>query len=523
MTTQFVTSDPRTGGGLVASVGATVYYVTGGAATELLKYGTGNTEWCTKPTNGAGRPVTSDPRSGGGLSGPVGDVVMYVTGGAGTLLVKYGTAATAWVPVPMIAGVSAIGHGHVQNDVTGLVADLAGKSPTVHSHAQSDVTDLVGDLAAKSDVGHTHAGSDLAGFAAGRVPFGDGAALTTDAAFLFDSTNDILTVGTPSGTDPQLVAAFSRFGAAADAFLMIEAGTAKDPGVWFIADDANLDGAIFLDYSDGKKLKIALGDVNSDADRQTATKVWIEQDGDTGIGVTPGAKLHAKETTTGLGVARFEHSHAAGYAGAEFVDSAAAYQYGVGYGNASVGVTYLRQVGYLYSATSKNFVIANPTRAEHTFGMTAGQAFYEIHAGGDAGVSTASRLRLKYSSTLNQLLASRNAGAYGNVDARAWISPAALASGSTNNWNPSHVPGSLIRATPDAAASTVTGLVALADASAVTVVNIGTTNLILNHEDGASTAANRFLLPGSANLTLTPNASAALRYDGTSARWRFCP
>jgi hypothetical protein len=48
---------------------------------------------------------------------------------------------------------------------------------------------------------------------------------------------------------------------------------------------------------------------------------------------------------------------------------------------------------------------------------------------------------------------------------------------------------------------------------------VGAQNRVLKH-DVTSTAANRFLLLGSVDLTLAPNDSAVLWYDTTSSRWR---
>jgi hypothetical protein len=51
-------------------------------------------------------------------------------------------------------------------------------------------------------------------------------------------------------------------------------------------------------------------------------------------------------------------------------------------------------------------------------------------------------------------------------------------------------------------------------------INVGSFDIVLKHEDAASTAANRFLNSTGADLTLTANQTALLVYDGTSARWR---
>lgn len=97
--TTYVTSDPRSSG-LAAVVGSSVLYVpaigpTAGVATQLYKYATGDTDWCTLLAGAGATPVTADPRTAG-RAGPVDARVLYVTGGEGTLLYKYGTSDTAW-------------------------------------------------------------------------------------------------------------------------------------------------------------------------------------------------------------------------------------------------------------------------------------------------------------------------------------------------------------------------------------------------------------------------------------------
>jgi hypothetical protein len=95
MSVPFATTDPRIAGRTDA-VGASVIYVTGGAGVLLFKYGTSNTAWCTVPVEGASEPVTADPRTGAGLARHVGARVMYVTGKTGATLLKYGTGDTDW-------------------------------------------------------------------------------------------------------------------------------------------------------------------------------------------------------------------------------------------------------------------------------------------------------------------------------------------------------------------------------------------------------------------------------------------
>lgn len=117
MSTAFTTINPVSTG-LAAKVGATVLYISssGGAATSYTKYGVGDTAWCATPAMGGGEPVTADPRTGSGLARDIGARVLYVTGGVGTLLRKYGFGATEWCTWDPPAA----SHTHATSDVIGL-------------------------------------------------------------------------------------------------------------------------------------------------------------------------------------------------------------------------------------------------------------------------------------------------------------------------------------------------------------------------------------------------------------------
>lgn len=99
------------------------------------------------------------------------------------------------------------------------------------------------------------------------------------------------------------------------------------------------------------------------------------------------------------------------------------------------------------------------------------------------------------------------------------ITPTQL-SANTDNWNP---PGlaraDVIRASTDASRN-LTGIVAPVVDRLLILDNIGANDLVLVH-NATSTAANRFLCPGDADMTLTPDTDVWLQYDLASARWRI--
>lgn len=100
------------------------------------------------------------------------------------------------------------------------------------------------------------------------------------------------------------------------------------------------------------------------------------------------------------------------------------------------------------------------------------------------------------------------------------ISPAALTGSQQDNYAPSGI-GTATRIRQDAttAATIITGITTGADGRVLILDNIGVVNLVLAH-DVTSTAANRFLCPGSVNVAVVPNSSALLVYDATDSRWR---
>jgi hypothetical protein len=65
----------------------------------------------------------------------------------------------------------------------------------------------------------------------------------------------------------------------------------------------------------------------------------------------------------------------------------------------------------------------------------------------------------------------------------------------------------------------LTGLVAAASGTTRLLVNVGAFNLVLKHQV-TSTAANRFLCQGAADIVLGPDDAADVWYDGTTQRWR---
>jgi len=97
------------------------------------------------------------------------------------------------------------------------------------------------------------------------------------------------------------------------------------------------------------------------------------------------------------------------------------------------------------------------------------------------------------------------------------ISPPTIRA-TTSNFAPAGIDkASVIRASTDAD-WTLTGLVGGVDGRVIALLNVGAQLLELETESGISDPSNRFAL--NSNLTVQPNSSALLIYDGAASRWR---
>jgi hypothetical protein len=97
------------------------------------------------------------------------------------------------------------------------------------------------------------------------------------------------------------------------------------------------------------------------------------------------------------------------------------------------------------------------------------------------------------------------------------VAPAQITA-DTNNW--ATLLGIINRVSSDAARN-VTGF-SHGTVSGTTkwMINSGSFNITLKHEDGASTAANRILSSTGADLVLVPGGMAMITYDSAAGRWR---
>jgi hypothetical protein len=159
-----------------------------------------------------------------------------------------------------------------------------------------------------------------------------------------------------------------------------------------------------------------------------------------------------------------------------------------------------------------------------TFAQTAGLGTYTAGNGLQlVGTQFSIDTTVTVDKTTAQALSNKSIGATSVTDAGLFaltgiISPAALAAGNTNDYAPANLAtSSVLRLTPNAAGSVLTGLAASANA-VLFLTNIGTANLTLLGNNTGSLAANRFLIPSP--IILQPNQSINLWYDTASTGWR---
>jgi hypothetical protein len=149
-----------------------------------------------------------------------------------------------------------------------------------------------------------------------------------------------------------------------------------------------------------------------------------------------------------------------------------------------------------------------------------------IHIPASAGFSDQDAIR--YARFLTNVLADAPAGAVslfphqklyfgGGTFATKPASPAQITS-NQNDYNPGV--SFFLRLSSDASRN-VTGLsVSQFEGEAHLIVNVGSNDIVLKHQDAGSTAANRFLCSTGADITLTAGQAADVLYDPTTTRWR---
>lgn len=107
-----------------------------------------------------------------------------------------------------------------------------------------------------------------------------------------------------------------------------------------------------------------------------------------------------------------------------------------------------------------------------------------------------------------------------NAVVQTTISPPQLTA-NQNNYEPTGwALADVLRVSTDAS-RIITGFNSLSATQSVkTIVNVGSNDLVLAHEDGSSADINRILTLDSLSLTVEPKQAVTIYYDPTTQRWR---
>lgn len=81
--------------------------------------------------------------------------------------------------------------------------------------------------------------------------------------------------------------------------------------------------------------------------------------------------------------------------------------------------------------------------------------------------------------------------------------------------------GTSFRATATGGAQDVTGFSNVKAGRQVEIMNVGVNNIVLRNQNAGSAAENRIITGTAASVTIQPDRSARLTYDGTTTRWRL--
>jgi hypothetical protein len=100
-----------------------------------------------------------------------------------------------------------------------------------------------------------------------------------------------------------------------------------------------------------------------------------------------------------------------------------------------------------------------------------------------------------------------------------FISPSQITS-DQNNYAPTDwSTANAVRLSSDASRN-ITGLNGSASVVKKILINVGSYNIVLQHENSSSTAANRLIVSGGSDLTVQPNDAVTVLYDPVTTRWR---
>jgi hypothetical protein len=92
---------------------------------------------------------------------------------------------------------------------------------------------------------------------------------------------------------------------------------------------------------------------------------------------------------------------------------------------------------------------------------------------------------------------------------------------STTDYNPTNFSAATTLRVSTDTSHNLLGMVGTAAQSRKKIINVGSFNLVIKHQDTGATAANRFICQGSLDVTMLPDDALDFEYDKTASRWRL--
>lgn len=91
----------------------------------------------------------------------------------------------------------------------------------------------------------------------------------------------------------------------------------------------------------------------------------------------------------------------------------------------------------------------------------------------------------------------------------------------THNYNPTGLSSAATIRVSSSTSINLTGLAGGYSNRIITLINVGSQDISINHESGSSSSENRFSLPSNSAISLSANRPVTFIYDITSQRWRM--
>ena len=195
----------------------------------------------------------------------------------------------------------------------------------------------------------------------------------------------------------------------------------------------------------------------------------------------------------------------------------------------------LAQITLNGTTTARDLILGNAQNKAVLMG-TNNVARLAIQSAGNLAMTSGLQIGFSSSSTdprtgfdtgisraVSGVLGLTNGSTGGATFASAANSPSQITS-DQNNYNPGT--SSRFQRWSTDAVRNITGLTftaAQTDGQEHIITNVGTNNIVIKHESGSSTAANRFICDNSLDLTIGAGDRVAVIYDGTNSRWRVSP